>query len=81
MANSATLWLFPFRRLPQVEGLPPAWIAGGLVLMLAVAGVLGVLSFRRTAADGVDAGLAAIAILPVVQWLAIVWLAIVPAIT
>lgn len=79
MANDATLWLFPFRRLAQIEHLPPGWIAGGLVLMLAVACVLGVLSFRRTAADGADAGLAAIAILPVVQWLAILWLAVVPA--
>lgn len=78
VANDAMLWLLPFRRLSQIDGLPPAWIAGGLVLMLAVACVIGLLSFRRTAADGGDAGVAAVAILPLMQGLAFLWLLIAP---
>lgn len=78
VANDGTLWLLPFRRLSQIEGLPPAWIAGGLVLMLAAACIIGVLSFRRTAADGADAGVAAVAILPLLQGFAFLWLLVAP---
>lgn len=76
--NDIVLWLLPFRRLAQVDGLPPAWIAGGLVLMLATACIIGLLSFRRTAPDGGDAAMAAVAIVPVLQWGAFAWLGIVP---
>ncbi|ODT85323.1 SRPBCC family protein [Phenylobacterium sp. SCN 70-31] len=72
------LWLLPFRRLTQIEGLPPAFLAGGLVLMLAVACVLALLSFRRTASDGADAGLAAVAIVPVIQFAAFAWFVLAP---
>jgi hypothetical protein len=78
LANDAMLWVLPFRRLAQIDHLPPAWLAGGLVLMLAVACVLAVLSLRRAAEDGMDVGVAAVAIVPVLQWAAFAWFAIAP---
>jgi len=78
LSADAVFWLLPFRRLTQMPDLPTPYLAGGLILSLAAAWVFAMLSFRRTGRSGGDAGFAALSIVPLLQFGAFLWFAMVP---
>lgn len=72
----AGFWLLPLRRLSQLPHFPPAAAAFAFMCSLAVAWGLALLSFRRAAWSRNGYGLAALAVVPAVQFAAVATLAV-----
>ena len=71
-------WLLPLRRLAQMPGLATWAAALAFALSLAIAWGLAMLSFRRAARSGSGYALAALSVVPAIQFAAVGLLALMP---
>lgn len=71
-------WLLPFRALAQASGTSPWIIVGGLLVTLASAAGIGVVSLRRLGSHAGTGWCAALAMVPFIQLVAVVLIAAIP---
>jgi hypothetical protein len=71
-------WLLPLRRLAELPQLSPTQAAVAFALSLTFTGIVALLSFKRAARSGYGYMLAALTILPAVQFVAVALLALTP---
>jgi len=76
LALNDHFWLFPIRQLAMQPDMPPLAGVGGFVFCLAISGALALLSLRRADRLGRGGGLALATMIPTLQILAVLWLAL-----
>lgn len=79
VSTGPEFWYLPFRQYAQIPELSNVLMAAGLLVALASAAAMALLSFRRTAAAGRWWALTPFTIIPLAQMFAILALAILPS--